>query len=67
MALAVEFTWTSYTKCPPVMAVLAVPGTTPNVIGLEQVVAAEPIALTEKPLSVATRLFVTLTAEPISA
>jgi hypothetical protein len=67
VTVVVEFTWTSYTRCPPVIAVLAVPGLPPNVIGLEQDVAEEPTSMTAKPLSVAMSPFVTFTADPISA
>ena len=63
----VELTWMSYTRCPPVIVVLAVPGTGPNATGLEHEVAAEPTRLIEKPLSVPTSPFATLTAEPSSA
>src|ERR1700756_5777277 len=63
----VELTWMSYTRSPPVIVVLAVPGTGPNVTGLAHEVAAEPTRLIEKPLSVPTSPLTTLTAEPSSA
>jgi hypothetical protein len=63
----VELTWMSYTRCPAVIVVFAVPGTGPKVTGLEHEEAAEPTELIEKPLSVPISPLATLTAEPTSA
>jgi hypothetical protein len=67
ITLVVELTWTSYTKSPAVIGVLAVPGDDPKVTGLEQDEADNPADATENPLSMATRPFATFRTEPISA